>query len=156
MIDLFLEDGDLLEQVKFYEEYFIDESSFLSKLTLSAKIKKLNSQSKTPVNGYPDLIKYHNNPGMKKYIEKSNDIDELYYLKKDLQSTFSTLRKIGDRIKLCKSGENKTNSSYYKYIKKHYIDQGLTEKDVDKTIEELNKLIKYINDKIKKLKSEGK
>lgn len=142
-----LEDVDLLEQVEFMEE-----SSFASKLGLQSKIRKANSKKGVSINSAADLIKNHSNPGLREIAMQSKDVDELRYIKKDIQTTFDTLNKIKDRIKLCKQvGETDKTKSYYKNIKKMYIDQGITEKDVEKTIENLNKLIDDINKRIKDL-----
>lgn len=105
------------------------------------------------ISGYPDLIKNHYNPGLRELIKTSKDIKELEYLRRDTNTSFKNLNKIQERIKLCRSqGETKKTSSYYKYIKKHYLDADLTERDVQKTINELNKDIKTCTERIKQLK----
>lgn len=130
----------------------IEESSFASKLVMQPKISKINKQKGVSIKGYPDLIKNHYNPGLRQIINTSKDVDELRYLIADTRTAFGNLNKIRDRIKLCKSqGENSKTSSYYKYIKKHYIDEGITEKDADKTIAELNKDIETAKKRIKEL-----
>lgn len=134
-----------------YEE--IQESSALSKMTLQAKVRRYNKQQGTKVNNIVDMIKHGYNPGLRTLIKNSKDIDELQYIKKDTHTIIPTLEKIKERIGLCKKhGETSQTESYYKYIKKNYIDAGITEKDVQKAIDEIKVQDKLINDKIKELK----
>lgn len=136
---------------------FVNESSYVSKLLLPLKIREINKKNGIRINNMGDLIKNHGNPGLKKYIEKSNDIDEIKYIIKDTRTIFSNLEKIKERIKLCKSkGKNDTTKSYYEYIKKNYIDNGITEKDVEKTIDGQNELINAGKERIKELKQASK
>ena len=131
----------------------LDESSYVSKLFLGGKIRKLNNQNGTPITGLQDVVKYHGNPGFRRYISTSNDIDELKYLRSDLYLTLNQLEKIKERISSCKKlGDCSKTKLYYKNIKKKYIDQGLTEKDVDKAIAEFKKDITTCNTKIRQLK----
>lgn len=152
MIDDYIE--DLLDTVEL--EMSINESSYLSKLSLPFKIKKYGKEEGFVVKEIADLLKKHYNPGVRKLIEKSTDIDELQYIKKDTRTLIPTINKIKERIKLCKDlGETSKTSSYYKYIKKHYIDKGITEKDCDMTIDEIHNQEKIINNRIKELKNKG-
>lgn len=136
---------------------FIDESSFASKLLLQKRISKINKQKGVEISGgnkgIKNLIKNHYNPGLRQIINTSNDIDELQYIRKDTRTVFHALEKIKERINLCKSeGETRKTSSYYKFIKSNYIDEGITEKDVQKTIDELNKDMNTISVRIKELR----
>lgn len=134
-----------------YEE--IQESSALSKMTLQSKVRRYNKQQGTKVNNIVDMIKHGYNPGLRTLIKNSKDIDELQYIKKDTHTMIPTLEKIKERIGLCKKlGETSQTESYYKYIKKNYIDAGITEKDVQKAIDEVKVQDKLINDRIKELK----
>ena len=148
-----LEDVDLLEAVEVYSEIeTLEESSFLSKQFLQTKVTAYNKKKGVSIKSMPDLIKNHSNPGLTELVKNSKDIDELKYLKKDTQTTFSTLNKIKERIGLCKRlGETDKTKNYYKAIKRDYIDKGLTEKDVDATIVGMKKLIEDINKRIKEL-----
>jgi DNA replicative helicase MCM subunit Mcm2 (Cdc46/Mcm family) len=160
MYNLFLEDCDLLEAVEIMNimnESYIEESSFLSKLFMQPRVRAINKKKGVSITSMEDLIKHHHNPGLLEIVKTSKDIDELEYIKKDTHGVFPTLEKIKERIGLCRElGETSKTSSYYKYIKKHYIDKGITEKDVDKTIEELKKQEKLINERIKELKKAGR
>ena len=87
----------------------------------------------------------------------SKDIDELQYIKTDSHTLIPTINTIKKRIGLCKKlGKNDTTESYYDYIKKHYIDKGITEKDCDACLDELKKQDKMISDRIKELKQNDK
>lgn len=130
----------------------LHESSYLSKLALPLKIKKINKSKNVIINGYPDLIKYHYNPGLRQICQTSKDIDELKYLRDDTRTSIPTLNKIQERMYNCrKLGECKKTKSYYKYIKKKYLDKGLTETDVKKTIIETQKTIQICSSRIKEL-----
>lgn len=108
---------------------FIKESSFADKLKLQPRIAKINKKYGLSIKNYPSLVKNHYNPGFREVINTSKDIDELNYIRQDTRSALATLNKIKERILLCKSlGETPKTKSYYKFIKKNYIDQGLTER----------------------------
>lgn len=154
MMELFLEDCDLLEAVELEES--LEESSTLSKLMLPAKIRKYGKEEGFVVKELSDYLKKHYNPGLRKVIEKSKDIDELQYIKRDTRTLIPTINKIKERIGLCKKlGKTDKTKNYYDYIKKHYIDKGITEKDCDMCLEEIKKQEKIINDRIKELKNKG-
>lgn len=155
MFELFLEDGDLLEEVELQES--LEESSTLSKLMLPGKIRKYGKEEGFVVKELSDYLKKHYNPGLRKLIQNSKDIDELQYIKKDSHTLIPTINIIKKRIGLCKKlGKNDTTESYYDYIKKHYIDKGITEKDCDDCLDELKKQDKMISDRIKELKKNEK
>ena len=160
MFDLFLEDVDLLDITEFMimtENEYVEESSFLSKLFMQPKVRAINKKKGVSIKSVPDIVKHHGNPGLLEIVRTSNDIDELQYIKKDTSGIYSTLEKIKERIKLCKElGDSSKTSSYYKYIKKEYIDEGLTEKDVEKTIESLRKQDELITKRVKELKAKDK
>ena len=155
MYSYLLENVDLLDAIEFnllLQDENIEESSTLSKLTLQTRIRKNNAKKGVSINSVADLIKNHSNPGLAELVNKSKDVDELRYIKKDTQTIFGTLNKIKERITLCRQqGETNKTKSYYKNIKKMYIDKGITEKDVEKTIENMKKLIEDINKRIKEL-----
>ena len=147
--------GDIdIESPAIIKESFLEESSFLSKLMLPGKIRKYGKEEGFVVKELSDYLKKHYNPGLRKYIENSNDIDELQYIKADTRTLIPTINKIKERISLCKKlGNTDKTKNYYDYIKKHYIDKGITEKDCDACLEEIKKQEKMINDKIKELKN---
>lgn len=100
-----------------------------------------------------DLIKYHYNPGLRQICQTSKDIDEIKYLRDDIRTSIPQLNKIQERMYNCKKiGECDKTKSYYKYIKKKYLDKGLTENDVKQTIVETQKTIQICNNRIKELK----
>lgn len=152
MFELFLEDGDLLEEVELQES--LEESSTLSKLMLPGKIRKYGKEEGFVVKELSDYLKKHYNPGLRKLIQNSNDIDELQYIKTDTRTLIPTIKKIKERIGLCKKlGNTDKTKNYYDYIKKHYIDKGITEKDCDACLDEIKKQENMINDRIKELKN---
>ena len=142
---------DLLEQVEIYED--INESSFISKLMLPIKIRKNGRKEGYVVGNMVDYLKKGYNPGLRKVIEQSKDIDELQYIRRDTQTMVPTIQKVKERISLCKKlGKTDKTKGYYDYIKKHYIDNGITEKHCDIALEEIKKQNKMISDRIKELK----
>lgn len=155
--ELFLEDGDLLEQVELMNDLEdIEESSFINKaFILPAKIKSYGRKAGKPVNSIVDYINYGHNAGLNEVIKNSKDIDELKYLREDTYTVIPTLNTIKERIKLCKElGETKKTKGYYKFIKKNYIDKGITEKDVQRAIDGTRETLKLISQRIKELKTQ--
>lgn len=131
----------------------LDESSYLSKLALPLKVKKINKSKGVSITCMGDLIKYHYNPGLRQICQTSKDIDEIKYLRDDIRTSIPQLNKIQERMYNCrKLGECDKTKSYYKYIKKKYLDRGLTENDVKQTIVETQKTIQVCNNRIKELK----
>lgn len=136
---------------KFYDS--MNESSFMSKLTLKSKIGKYNRANGTDVHNMTDLIKHHKNYGLEVYVKKSKDIEELKYIRDDTRQIKPILTKIRNRIDLInQKGECKETKNYYKGIKKLYLDKGIKLSDVDKTIEWYEEFMKLISDRIKELK----
>lgn len=135
------------------EESSVEESSFISKLTLQSKIRKYNKANGTNVRDMADLLKHHKNPGLEEYVKKSRDIEELEYIRNDTRPLKYTLTKIRNRIALInQKGECKETKSYYKGIKKLYLDKGIRLNDVDKTLEWYEEFMKLISSRIKELK----
>ena len=135
------------------EESSVEESSFISKLTLQSKIRKYNKANGTNVRDMADLLKHHKNPGLEAYVKKSRDIEELEYIRNDTRPLKYTLTKIRNRIALInQKGECKETKSYYKGIKKLYLDKGIRLNDVDKTLEWYEEFMKLISSRIKELK----
>lgn len=138
------------------KESSVEESSFVSKLTLQSKIIKYNKANGTNVSNMSDLIKHHKNPGLEAYVKKSRDIEELEYIRNDTRQIKPTLTKIRNRIVLInQKGECKETKSYYKGIKKLYLDKGIKLNDVDKTLEWYEEFMKLISDRIKELKKKS-
>lgn len=98
-----------------------------------------------------ETLKKHSYEGFLNLVKKTNKIDDLVYLRKDTNTVFPTIKKISERITKCKKlGECKETQSYYKNIKKKYIDNNITEKDCELTIKWFKEvLIAEINKKIK-------
>lgn len=145
----------MLDYITAITESHIHESSYVSKLLISSKIKKYNKKNDTNIKGMYDLLKHHSNPGLDHYIQRSNDVNELNYIKADTKTVLPTLNKIKDRMELIeKYGECKQTQSYYKGLKNMYIDKGITVKDVELTIEGINHTIDLINERIKIVKQE--
>lgn len=124
---------------------YIVESSTLKKATFGFKIK--------PHQNLDETFKKHKYEGYLNFCKSLKDIDDLKYMRQDANSGFSTWRKIGERIDLCKGGKNDKNKGYYDDIKKKYIDKGITKKDIELTIDWFkNVVIPAINERIKELK----
>ena len=137
-----------------YQDFYnsMNESSFVSKLTLQSKITKINKKNGTNIKCLVDLLKHHGNPGLEIYVKKSTDKEEIRYIRADTATIKPTLNKIRDRIDLInKKGNCKETSKFYKGIKSMYIDKGVTVRDVDKTIEWYESFMKLINNRLKEL-----
>lgn len=128
----------------------IEEGTF-NQLIMQLPIQKYNIQHKTPINNVADLIKYHKNPGLDNYVTKCKDTDDLAYLRRDTRTVIPTLNTIRDRITDCRKGETNKNKGYYKNIKKKYLDNDLSEKDVDLTLTWVKDVCNRITNKIKQL-----
>ena len=110
-----------------------------------------------PHQSLEESFKKHSYPGYLNLINKCNDLEDLEHLKKDAELGSTRFDIIAKRIDKCKDGENEENSSYYKYIKKHYIDNGITLDDVYK-YRNWYKDVAYvrIKEKIKEIKANRK
>ena len=92
------------------------------------------------------MLKEHKNQGFENIVNKTNNLDELLYLRQDLNIGLSQMKKIKERIHNCeKYGECEMTKKYYKNIEKMYLSHGVTEKDVDL-------YIKWIENEMKPLK----
>lgn len=132
------------------ENEYIEEGA-LNKITMSIPVKKYNKSKGVTINNTADLIYYHKNPGIEHLVEITSNADDLSYIRKDTRTIIGTLKKIRERIPLCKNGETPKNKNYYKGIKKMYLDRGLKEKDVDLTLTWVDDICKKITQKIKSL-----
>ena len=132
-------------------ESYVSEG-FINQLVMSAPVKAYNIKNKTPINNMSDLIKYHKNPGLINYVNKCDNIDDLKYIKEDTNTITPSVKIIKERITLCKQmGDCSKTASYYKFIKRKYIDAGITEKDCDATIQWVKDFNKVINIKVGRL-----
>ena len=158
------ENGHSLEAEYYHGLFRVNESTeaiqegYFTWLFMSVPIKTYNNIHKTPINNPADLIKYHKNPGLINYINKCKYIEDLRYIKKDSGShrVIPMITKIRKRIEMCKKlGYCDETKSYYKSIKKMYLDQGITVKDCDDTIKWCKELDQLINNRISELKNRG-
>lgn len=124
------------------------EEGFLNQLTMGLQIK--------PHQDLATSLKKHEYPGFLNLIKKTNNIDDLKYLRNDINTGISMINRITERITKCnKLGEVNETKSYYKGINKKYISKGITEKDCEKYVKwlkevckpEITKRIKELNDK---------
>ena len=99
-------------------------------------------------------LKKHEYRGFLNLIKKTNDIDDLKYLRNDIHQGINLFSRIGERIDKCnKLGKCNETKTYYDGIKKKYIDKGITSKDCEETIKwfkevalaECNRKIKEAN-----------
>lgn len=122
---------------------------YLDQLAMPLKIKKYNKKYGIDINGYASVLKIHGNPGFKKLIEDTDNIEDLKYLKNDLRIAIRNIEKIKTRISKCKElGECKETKIYYNGINKMYISKGITEEDCDLTTKEFYQYIQLITEKI--------
>lgn len=109
-------------------EELLDESSALSKATLGLRINGIDALTGK---GVYNVLKEHGNKKFLAYVQKSKDIDELRYLRRDTMQSVAFFDKLVERIqKSEKLGECEETKKYYKGIKKMYLDKGITSKDV--------------------------
>ena len=96
------------------------------------------------------MLKEHKNQGFENIVNKTNNLDELLYLRQDLNIAMPQMKKIKERIHNCeKYGECEMTKKYYKNIEKMYLSHGVTEKDVDLYIKWTeNEMKPLINEKI--------
>ena len=146
------EDEEVEESYSIYNDYIqsIEEYSFIDKATLSFRIKDKQK--------FQEILKAHKYEGILNFVKSTNKIGDLEYLKKDYQSIKPLCTKLIERIDKCnKLGECKETKKYYKGVKKHYIDNGVTSKDVQLTLKWYEEVYKpAILNRIKELKSKEK
>lgn len=132
--------------------YYIQEG-YLNQLVMGPKVRRYNKKNNVKIEGIDDLIKHGYNPGVRELIKNCNSIEDLNYIRKDNSLVKPTIVKIRDRIIECKKLKPDDEvPNYYKHIKSHYIDKGITEKDCDKTLKEIKNTNQMISDRIKELK----
>lgn len=104
------------------------------------------------------FYKLHKYPGMLNMVKHTNSIEDLNYLKRDYYSSAKFFKSIEERINKCIAlGDSKETHSYYKGIKKKFIDKGITSRDVQLYAKWCDDVYsKAINDKIKQLKQAKK
>lgn len=137
------------------EETKVEESSFAHKLYLPIKQSKYNKKNGIKIHNMADLIKNNGNDGTLYLVKTAKDIDTVHYLRKDTNTAKRTILKIKERIILCKKyGNTDKTKNYYKNIKEKYIDQNITEKDCDKTLEFIDKINETAKQRIKELKGD--
>lgn len=90
--------------------------------------------------GGEELLKRHGNPSMDKVIMAEKKPKDIRYFQKDLDGTIASINRVRDLIDKCnKKGDCEETKKYYKSIKTMYIDKGITVKDCDLTIKNLEK-----------------
>lgn len=157
MIDEITEEEYRLQQIREEKQFMYSISEgYLNQLSMGLKVSKYNKKANTKINGYDDLIKNHGvNPGYIELVKRSNNVEDLQYIRRDNSTAKSQILKIKDRIVECKKVDPKGEvPSYYKFIKERFIDKGITEKDCDKAIEGINNTNKLISDRIKEVKKQ--
>lgn len=101
----------------------------------------------------PQLLKSRKNEWYLGLIKRTNNIDDLIYLRKDAHIGIYEMETIGNRIEMCTQlGDCPKTHKYYKGIKKMYIDKGVTAEDCyasskyikDIYLPEINRKIKEI------------
>ena len=80
---------------------------------------------------YDQIFKKHEYPGYINMINSCNRIDDLEYIRQDLN--VAMLETIANRIEMVeKYGDCEKTAKYYKVIKSMYIDKGITAEDCRK------------------------
>lgn len=133
------------DSVNHIEESSIMNEGFWNQLSMGIKIKPHQTLDVT--------LKKHSYEGFLNLIRSTKKVEDLKYLRNDVHICINTIKTISARIDKCnKLGECKETASYYKGIKKMYIDKGITAEDCNKTILWFKEVcIKEINQKIKSL-----
>ena len=138
-------DYDALDRLDRPQESAVNEAdaSFFDKATIALHIK--------PKQNLAESCKKGSYPGLLTFVQNCKKMDLLEYLLKDLQTTKAQLTLISKRIKAIEDG--KGDPKWEKGIRKLYIDNGVTSKDVEKYIEWLGTTYRVaINDRMKELK----
>lgn len=119
---------------------------YLNQLSMGFKIH--------PKQKLEETLKKHTYEGFLNLVKKTKKAEDLEYLRKDVYTVIPTIKKISERIINCKKlGECKETQSYYKNIKKKYLDKGINEKDCELTIKWFKEVVIYeINRKIKEIR----
>jgi hypothetical protein len=127
-------------------EIVLDESSNWHKILLATKVK--------PRQELDETYKKHSHPGYLNMIKSLKDLDDVNYIRKDIGVWDYNSKKIKERLEKCyKLGDCAETKNYYKFIKKKYIDKGITVKDVEATNKWFNEVArKALNDRAKELK----
>lgn len=128
-------------------EMVIDESSTLHRATFGFRIKNRQNLDVT--------LKKHSYMGYMDFLKTIKDLDDINYMRQDINITINTIKTIRDRIeKINRLGENDPAvRNYVKNIKSKYIDKGITVKDCDQTIEWFETdCRKALNDRAKELR----
>ena len=103
------------------------------------------------------IFKNHEYPGLLNLVKKTKKLEDLQYLKKDYYMGKNTFEKILKNIKNCEQlGDCEKTKNYYKGIKRKYLDNGITSKDVELTIKWYDTVyLPEINKRIKELKKDN-
>lgn len=113
-----------------------------------------------PKKSIDQILKTHKYEGLLNMATKLTKEEDVYYLIKDSRTGIKQFTTIMERIEKCnKLGDCKETHNYYKYIKKNFIDRGITVKDAELTIKwytevynpALKARLKEIKEKNKKL-----
>ena len=124
---------------------------------ITHKLRKYTKQMiGQPLTNIGDVCKHHGIPGFEKLIyDKDLDLDDLMYLRRDLDVGLSNFRQARERLEKCVTlGECPETIKYYNGIKKMYIDKGVTVKDIDLTIQYYTGFKKKLNDRIKEVRKQ--
>lgn len=136
-------------QIRFLlEEEFLNEGH-LNRVTMGFQIKNHQNLDVT--------LKKHSYPGYLELIKKQNNIEDLKYLRSDVNISINLVKNIKQRIeKVKKYGDCGETHRYYKKINE-YIQKGITVRDCDLTLKWFKEIcLKEISKKIKELKLKEK
>ena len=153
VVNKYTPDEEYDEEVE--ENYFIsndifvqslEEYGFIDKVLLPFKIKDHKKLKQ--------ILKDHKYEGLLNYAKTTKKLGDLEYLKKDYQSGKTLFKTLIVRIdKVNKLGLCKETKNYYNSIKKLYIDNGVTVKDVEATLKWYeDNYVPVLNQRIKELR----
>ena len=133
----------------FGNEFVNEGSGNIHKSIIALRIK--------PHQDLAESAKKGSYPGLLNFINDSNSIDDIKYIKLDVMTTKTYFKTIIKRIEECKGGETPENKKYYENIKKLYLDKDVTASDIRRYEKWLNEvLIPRANERIKELSKKDK
>lgn len=141
-----------MENNPFYEE--IHEKGTLKKLALPFKLRSINKKlpKEQQINDIVDRIKKHTYPAYNQYVAKCNDLDILGYLKTDLNEFLYVIKLHKSQfLKYKKLGKCSETERHY-HVSKMFEKRGITVRDFDLTIKDVEDTKKLIEKRVRELK----
>lgn len=157
VVNKYSPDEEYVEDIE--ESYFISNDFFMQSINEYGQFQKATLGFKIkPHKNLEQILKDHKYEGILNLAKTTNKLGDLEYLRKDYQSGKTLFKTLIVRIdKVNKLGLCKETKPYYKSIKKLYIDNGITVKDVEATLKWYeDNYVPVLNQRIKELRKNQK